>query len=168
MAQGWGPRGLEGSRILPWKAGPSGLGPSKRGHVEGGPPASPCPGHALPRFCSQAQLRSRGRPGASRGLLPADGMGNRGAARVRDFSVSGSFYGSSQVRVWKADDLTSLSVGMTEIQALHFTRQGGQGPQGSPNRRRPSAHPALCTFTLGPSPQIPQGRVTGRETKGTA
>lgn len=47
--------------------------------------------------------------------LPADGMGNRGAPRVRDFSVSGSFYGSSQVRVWKADDLTSLSVGMTEI-----------------------------------------------------
>lgn len=32
----------------------------------------------------------------------------------------------------------------------------------------PSAHPALCTFTLGPSPQIPQGRVTERETKGTA
>ena len=47
--------------------------------------------------------------------LPADGMGNRGAARMRDFSVSGSFYGSSQVRVWKAKDLTSLSVGMTAI-----------------------------------------------------
>ena len=33
---------------------------------------------------------------------------------------------------------------------------------------QPSAHPTLCTFTPGPSPQIPQGRVMGRETKETA
>lgn len=140
-----------GFRVSPW-AGSSGIGPREgrgpsleEGGGSGGGGGGRSPSLPLSRPCAFSVLRSgpapfpcdgRLQPGGASGL-PANGMGNRGAARMRDFSFwipstvlprsESEGQGSDFVKCRNDRDLSS---------ALH-----APGRAGSPNRR-PSAHPA--------------------------